>query len=605
MEQSDSELVARALGGDDQAFASIYDRYADRLYGFCFSMLRDRAEAADATHDTILRASQRLGQLRDHTRLRAWLFAIARNEVVSRTRRRARHSDQDVPEMAAEGADPAAALANQELQQLVFDAAEALQPRDRELLELHLREGLEGQELADVLGVEVSHVHVLMSRMRSRMEKAMGSLLVARLGRDDCQDLRHLLADWDGAFSLQVRSKVTRHIEGCDTCQRTRGVVLAPSSLAAAMPILAAPATLRELTLVSVSWGGPASGTNRSGAGHPTRDPWTFGPDGFPKPLAYGGRSITGLTNGAANVSKWGVIAAIVLFLVPLAAAIVVSMSSDDDAPLSVVVEATVTPIPVLTPTPVPTATVAPTATPAPTPTEDPAMTPTPIPTPTPTATPTPQPTPTPAPAGGQLTLSTLSVDFGDDGTAREIVLVNGGDLPVSWTAVAPSAPFGFAPLGGTLGGGESQTVTVTFDRTSLTEGDYGGTVAVTGEGAPVEVTLTGAVETAPVIDFVSTNVSTIGAEGPGCPADRAVLEASVSDDSDLASVTAAFAPDGVTETEISLDGNSQGIWSSVITGIQDGAVPLLEIRVVATDVRGNSTEASWSLGVLPCNPTG
>ncbi len=603
MEQSDSELVARALEGDDQAFADIYDRYADRLYGFCYSMLRDRAEAADATHDAILRASQRLGQLRDHTRLRAWLFAIARNEVVSRTRRRARHSDQEVPDVAAEGTDPAVAVASRELQQLVFDAAAGLQPRDRELLELHLREGLEGQELADVLGVEVSHLHVLMSRMRTRMEKAMGSLLVARLGRDDCEELQRLLAGWDGAFSLQVRSKVSRHIEGCDTCQRTRGAVLAPSSLAAAMPVLAAPATLRELTLVSVAWGGPASGTNRSGAGHPTRDPWTFGPDGFPAPLAYGGRSIAGLGSGGSIVSKWGVIAAIVLFLVPLTVAIVVSMGAEEEPPLSIVVEATVTPVPTVTA--IPTATVAPTATPAPTPTPDPEMTPTPIPTPTPEPTPTVAPTPTPAPAGGELTLSALSVDFGDRDTAREIALVNGGDLPVTWSAVSPGAPFGFSPANGTVAAGESQTVTVTFDRAGLAEGDYGAAVAVTGDGAPVEVTMTGAVEVPPIIDFVSTNVSTIGAEGQGCPADRAVLEAGVTDDTELASVTATFAPDGVADTEISLDGNSQGVWSSVIAGIQGGAVPLLEILVVATDTRGNQAEATWSLGVLPCNPTG
>ena len=48
METTDSELVARALDGDDQAIAALYDRYADRLYGFCYSMLRDREEAADA-----------------------------------------------------------------------------------------------------------------------------------------------------------------------------------------------------------------------------------------------------------------------------------------------------------------------------------------------------------------------------------------------------------------------------------------------------------------------------------------------------------------------------------------------------------------------------
>ena len=605
METTDSELVARALDGDDQAIAALYDRYADRLYGFCYSMLRDREEAADATHDAFLRATQRLDQLRDPTRLRSWLFAIARNEVITRTRRRARHSDQDVPEMAADQPEPEAGIASRELQQLVFEAAGALQPRDRELLELHLREGLEGQELADVLGVEVSHLHVLMSRMRTRMEKAMGALLVARLGRDECEDLAALLSGWDGTFSLQIRSKVTRHIEGCDTCTRKRGAVLAPSSLAAAMPIVAAPASLRELTLVSISHGGPASATNRSGAGDGPRDPWTYGDDGFPQPLAYGGRSMAGISSAGAALPRWGLVAGIVMIVLAIAAGVAATMQQNGDPPLSLVVEATVTPIPtateIPTATPVPTATAEPTATPEP----EPEGTPTPVPTPTPQPTATPAPTPTPAPAGGQLTVSALDLDFGATDVSRELVLANTGDLAVSWTAAIDAGPFTIAPQGGTLGGGESQIVTVSFARAGLGEGDYVGSAAITGEAGPVAVALSGAVENAPVIDFVSTNVSTIGAEGRGCPADRAVLEAGVTDESGLVSVTASYALDGDNVTEVNMSVNTQGLWSTLITGAQDGAVPLMEITVVATDERGNSTEAPWSLGVIPCNPAG
>jgi DNA-directed RNA polymerase specialized sigma24 family protein len=71
--RSDAELVAAAIAGDRGAFAAIYDRYADRLHDFCWSLLRDRDEAADATQDAFLLAAERLGQLRDPERLRPWL----------------------------------------------------------------------------------------------------------------------------------------------------------------------------------------------------------------------------------------------------------------------------------------------------------------------------------------------------------------------------------------------------------------------------------------------------------------------------------------------------------------------------------------------------
>jgi DNA-directed RNA polymerase specialized sigma24 family protein len=68
--RDDAELVRAATAGDRGAFAAIYDRYADRLHDFCWSILRNRDEAADATQDAFLVAAERLGQLRDPERLR-------------------------------------------------------------------------------------------------------------------------------------------------------------------------------------------------------------------------------------------------------------------------------------------------------------------------------------------------------------------------------------------------------------------------------------------------------------------------------------------------------------------------------------------------------
>src|SRR4029453_17531330 len=62
---------------------------ADRLHDFCWSVLRDREEAADATQDAFVAAAERLGQLRDPERLRPWLYAAARGQAFRRARARA------------------------------------------------------------------------------------------------------------------------------------------------------------------------------------------------------------------------------------------------------------------------------------------------------------------------------------------------------------------------------------------------------------------------------------------------------------------------------------------------------------------------------------
>ena len=279
MSKSDADLVLMARQGNQAAIGEIYDRYADRLFGFAFSMLRDREEAADAVHDVILRSSQKLDQLRDPSKLRPWLFSIARNEVTSRTRQRSRRDDREVPDMAADLPDSDNSLIQNELQQLVWDAADGLQQRDRELLELQMQ-GLEGEELAEALGVKLSHVHVLSSRMRDRMEKAIGSLLIARLGREDCDKLNELLSDWDGHFSLEVRSKVTRHIEDCDICTKKRGILCAPGSIALALPFVAIPVSLKSKVLNSVN---NANATAETVYTNPHKTQWDWDTQtGFP-----------------------------------------------------------------------------------------------------------------------------------------------------------------------------------------------------------------------------------------------------------------------------------------------------------------------------------
>ncbi|MFP5376428.1 MAG: RNA polymerase sigma factor, partial [Acidimicrobiia bacterium] len=259
--RSDAELVAAAVGGDRAAFGAIYERYVDRVHGFSFSFLRSSADAADATQDTFVRAAEQLAHLRDPSKLRPWLFAIARTTALARLRRRGRDApDADVTTLADAGggagggpASPVSAVEQAELATLVWDAAAALDDRDRLVLELTVRQGLDGAELADALGVTHSHAHVLAHRARQRVERSLGAFLVARLGRRDCAELARLLAGWDGRFSLVVRKKVARHVDGCRTCEGTRGRALSPVALLATVPVVPMAADRRRAALAAAT----------------------------------------------------------------------------------------------------------------------------------------------------------------------------------------------------------------------------------------------------------------------------------------------------------------------------------------------------------------
>ena len=292
---SDAQLVALALAHDQEAFGEIYDRYADDIYSFCRSRLRNDADAADATQETFVRAATRMQQLREPTKLRSWLFAIARNQIVAtgKAANRATGGDSmaDVIDLRS---DIDGDLLRTEASAQLWDAASGLSDRDQEVLELHVRHGLSGQALADAMGVSESHANVLLTRMKDRIATSLGGLLVARSGRDDCEDLDQLLAGWDGRFTLDLRSRVTRHIRSCEVCDRTQSVALAAGAFA--LPITAAPSGLRVGTVgrmvesaklsspPSAGGDGGVAVNAASASGSLAKGTWEWRPDGFPFP---------------------------------------------------------------------------------------------------------------------------------------------------------------------------------------------------------------------------------------------------------------------------------------------------------------------------------
>ena len=286
----DREVVAAIVAGDPAGLAEAYDRYATPLYSFCRSMLREPADAADAVQDTFVIAAPRMAGLRDPERLRSWLYAVARNECHRRLRAGSQHAPiEEAPDVTDEAADVAADVERADLRALVRDALGGVGPSEREILELQLRQGLSGGEVADVLGVSRNHAHALLSRARDQLETSLGALVVARTGRQDCPELDAMLQDWDGALTVLVRKRVNRHVQRCGVCSGRRHREVSPAMLLgiapiAALPLLAGglPAGFRDQVLRLATGHSPAAVAHRAAV---AKTPYSFGHHGFPRPL--------------------------------------------------------------------------------------------------------------------------------------------------------------------------------------------------------------------------------------------------------------------------------------------------------------------------------
>src|SRR4051795_7094703 len=84
----DDRLVDQVRRGNDAAFEAIYDRHHLGILAFCRHMLACPDEAEDAVQHTFIQAYDSMRRGDRDLKLKAWLYAIARNRCISILRMR-------------------------------------------------------------------------------------------------------------------------------------------------------------------------------------------------------------------------------------------------------------------------------------------------------------------------------------------------------------------------------------------------------------------------------------------------------------------------------------------------------------------------------------
>src|SRR5215510_14986887 len=111
----DAGLVQAARRGDKRAFVEIVARHQAVVCGIAFGILGDFAASEDAGQEAFLTAWQKLHELREPERLRAWLAQISRNAALGHLRRRRGHESlDDALTLPDESNSPDEAAANEE-----------------------------------------------------------------------------------------------------------------------------------------------------------------------------------------------------------------------------------------------------------------------------------------------------------------------------------------------------------------------------------------------------------------------------------------------------------------------------------------------------------
>lgn len=148
----DEALMARFREGDHEAFEELYERYESRLYGFCLRFLGDATQAEDAFQDVMTAVIERRRRYERRGRFRSWLFTIARNVCLDRTKKRRRRGELLSLVKRNGPARSASAEVTLEARDELAQMLSALPSDQREIVLLHRYEGFSYAEIAEILG---------------------------------------------------------------------------------------------------------------------------------------------------------------------------------------------------------------------------------------------------------------------------------------------------------------------------------------------------------------------------------------------------------------------------------------------------------------------
>ena len=82
MKIDEIQCIKELRNGSYQAFTQIYEAYADRLYSFVLKQLKNRSLTQDIVQDTFLRLWDNRNQLNSFGNLQAFIFTIAKHQVI-------------------------------------------------------------------------------------------------------------------------------------------------------------------------------------------------------------------------------------------------------------------------------------------------------------------------------------------------------------------------------------------------------------------------------------------------------------------------------------------------------------------------------------------
>ncbi|MFQ5656054.1 MAG: RNA polymerase sigma factor [Candidatus Methylomirabilales bacterium] len=180
-EQEESLLVNRLKAGDSEAFDVLFRRHVKTVYRQAFKLVGNEAEAEEVVQEVFLTLYEKAKTFRGDAAFSTWLYRLTMNAALTKLRRRRRSREvaieDHMPQYQKDGhhlvrpvvdwsQDLEKHVMSAEMQRILQQALDQLQPKDKAVVVLSDLEGISNQEIAKALGLSVPAVKARLHRAR-------------------------------------------------------------------------------------------------------------------------------------------------------------------------------------------------------------------------------------------------------------------------------------------------------------------------------------------------------------------------------------------------------------------------------------------------------
>lgn len=222
----DTELVIRTLQGDKEAFGKLVDKYQGAVYGLCFHLVGNFADAQDLAQEAFVRAYLDLHQLREPKKFASWLYRVTMNVCKMWMRKRKAEIislDTVVPvEFISVLPSPQEIVEQEELQIAVRQAIDSLSEKNRLTITLYYMDGLSYQEISDFLSVPITTVKSRLHKARLQLKEELITMVEKTFEEHKLpEDFTEEVLQEVSVAKITIETAKTKDLEGKEELRKT------------------------------------------------------------------------------------------------------------------------------------------------------------------------------------------------------------------------------------------------------------------------------------------------------------------------------------------------------------------------------------------------